>query len=447
MLRKLPFFQNVAKILQGNVVAQLMVIAAVPFLARFFPPDAFAVAQASTAIVTTAIVFCCLRYDVALTVCDDDEIQPLLIVVTVTGATASILIASALLVAPDFIFEALRIEILKPIAAWLAPSVLAAALANVMCLLAIRAHAFPQLALSKIFQSAGFVLTALIIGLVSPVTEGMLIADLVGRIVLLAVVALVLVRAVVRNQRWQPIKAGAIAAVLKRYRFFPLISLPGGLVNVLAASFNTVWMLVLFTAHDAGSYALVERLIMAPVALIGAALQQVYQGQFSYALRNGSASLSKDFRRLLAGLVIIAVIPTLSLVLMAPTLFPLVLGDQWSQAGQYCQVLAPSILIAFVALPFNMILTLLQLQKLQFFWEIGRAALSTGAWLISIRFDLSPLQALGLVSIATSLSYLAFLVIAYREVEKLERGESFATAGQYPNNDSAVNISGQYDEL
>lgn len=400
------------------MIGQLLVIAAVPLLARFFAPEAFALAQACTALVAMGIIVSCLRYEVALTICEEQEVTPLLTVIALTGVVTPLILAGAVLTAPKELFEALRLGALKPIAGWLALSILVASGGNALSYLAIRANAFPQMAIAKVLQSLGFVVSGLLIGCYWPITTGVLIADTVGRVVLMVVIAGLLWRSIgpsVSRTAWRD-----VIGVVTRYRWFPLISLPGSLVSVLAASFNTVWMLALFSAYEAGSYALVERMVVAPAALIGTALQQVYQGQFSHALRHGGEGLTKGFRRLLGGLFLLGIIPSAALFFLAPTLFPLVLGSEWSEAGRYCQILVPMVFVSVLSVPFNMVLTLMQRHKLQLAWEVGRFLLVTATWLTTTVLELSANSALALVSTATCLSYAAFLLLAYFEISRLQ---------------------------
>lgn len=422
-LRNSAFLKNVAHTLHGNVIGQVLVVVSLPFLARFFPPEAFALAQACTAVVAIGVIISCFRYEVALTICSDSEVKPLLTVVAIGGIVTPLVLAGGIILVPAGWFQALQLDALKPVAGWLALSILVASAGNALSYLTIRVHAFRQMALAKILQAVGFVGSGLLIGFFWPISTGVLIADTIGRTVLMLAIALWLMRFVspdIVRTNWRD-----ILGVVKRYRWFPLISLPGSLVSVLAASFNTVWMLALFSPHEAGSYALVERLVLAPAALIGTALQQVYQGQFSSALRNGGQGLKSGFRRLLAGLFALGILPSAALVFLAPILFPLVLGSQWSEAGRYCQIFVPIAFVSVLAVPFNMVLTLMQRHKLQLAWEVGRFLLVTAAWLTTTLVQLSASSALGLVSAATCLAYVGYLVLAYKEVSRLEARGGF----------------------
>jgi O-antigen/teichoic acid export membrane protein len=423
-LRGSVFARNVATSLNGSIIGQLLILLAVPFLARIYSPDAFALAQACTGIVATAMVVSCLRYDVALTVCDEAEIKPLLSLVLIIGTIVAGTITVGILLLPASAFESLKIEFIRPVVGWFALSIIVASAANTMFFLAIRANAFKTLAYGKVLQALAFVGLAAAIGFMSAANEGILAADIAGRTVLLVLLASSLGLTLLPG-RMRDISA--MLAVAKRYRDFPLVSLPGGLLNALGSSFNTIWMLALFTPQAAGSYALVERLVVAPVTLIAATFAQVYQGRLSLALLSNSGNVTRDFTKLLQGLFLVSVGPFILLFWVAPVALPAILGEQWREAGEMCRILSPSVFVIFLASPFNMILTMLQKQRVQLAWEATRFLFVTGSWLASLRAGLTAREALMLVSATGALTYLLFLAIAYGALRKLPatmRGQS-----------------------
>ena len=214
---------------------------------------------------------------------------------------------------------------------------------------------------------------------------------------------------------------GRLGATLWRYRLFPLLSFPGGILGAVGAAFNTIWLLVLFDARVAGAYALVERTTTMPTGVIANAVGQVYQGELSRALRERATDLRGGFRRVLLGQLKIAAAPAVVGMIAAPWLFPFVFGRKWALAGWLSQAVLPLLFVSFIAAPFSSALTLMERQKAQIRWEVARFCAIVGSWYIVHASHLSPVSALWFVSGASALSYLVFLLICYVELASRER--------------------------
>lgn len=56
-------------------------------------------------------------------------------------------------------------------------------------------------------------------------------------------------------------------------------------------------------------------------------------------------------------------------------MFSLVLGPNWREAGELARLLAPSLLLQFIAVPVSQTLTILERQGVQLDWDISRLVL------------------------------------------------------------------------
>jgi O-antigen/teichoic acid export membrane protein len=117
-------------------------------------------------------------------------------------------------------------------------------------------------------------------------------------------------------------------------------------------------------------------------------------------------------------LALLALAPTLVLVLAGPWLFSLVFGAQWRLAGELGQIMAPAFGALLIAGPLHMVLTVMGYQKLQTAWEVGRLTAITALWLLISRFDLPLKVAVAGYSGILVLTSAAFVLLAYANVPR-----------------------------
>jgi len=409
-----PFVQNVARVLTGTFVAQAIVVLLTPALTRLFPPDAFAIAQSFTSFMSFMVIVGSLRYDVVLTVVEEDHVRPLLLLCVTCSLLTSIACGLIVGFGSDLAPAGWQLKQFKDLGLIAFAAAALVSTTNALIMVTIRDHRFGVVAKSKIAQSGVFVFAALLIGRLTSIRTGLVIADLPGRLAAAGVLsAAVLSRPKMLNLTQDSTR---VWALLKRYRRFPFISLPAGILGSLSVAFNTVYMLALFDVRTAGLYAVVERGISMPVGVLGNAVAQVYQGQLSESLRTAPHRAASEFRRLLVSQIKIAVGPAFLLMIFAPTFIPIVLGERWREAGVFCEILTPFLFVSFVSTPFSFVLLLLEKQRNQLGWEIFRFTLMIGTWYLAHRLSFTPRQALIAVSASGSVVYIVFLTIAHNEI-------------------------------
>ena len=421
-----PFARNVLTTLGGAVSAQAITLLSMIVVTRIYQPEAFALAQSITSILTVLCVVACLRYDVAMASADRRDLPTLAVMCAAILLVFSILCALAVLALNRWGIGRLGLD-LGAVAVWALPASLITAMTSTGgAHLLIREGAFGALAGGKILQAIAFGVTAIGLSYAFSLSSGVLIADIIGRLML----ASALIIAIARRRPFglPDLSAKGVADVLAKYRRYPLLSLPGGLLNTLGGAFSTVWMLALFDPHTAGSYALVERVLSAPVALVAGSFAQAYQGRLITHLDKGTPGVSADFTRLLRTQALLGAGLVVFLLIASPFLFRFVFGPQWIQAGAFGQIFGFYAGASLVAFPFNIALVLLGRQKQHFLWEVAWFGLLTGAWMIAWFLALRPEEALALVAGAGALAQGLFLLIAFQQLRRRDRELTDAAA-------------------
>jgi len=116
-----------------------------------------------------------------------------------------------------------------------------------------------------------------------------------------------------------------------------------------------------FSPVVVGFYGMAYMVVNMPMSLIGSATGQVFFQKASEE-KNRTGSVKMVVQEVHQRLVSIGIFPILILMVIGEELFALVLGAQWGTAGGYARILAPWLLLVFIASPLSTIFSVLERQ-------------------------------------------------------------------------------------
>lgn len=160
-----------------------------------------------------------------------------------------------------------------------------------------------------------------------------------------------------------------IQVLSKRHRDFPIYNLPHMLLDhgrELLIAFFVVWY---FDQSVFGSYDHSFRMLKLPLALIGTAMGQVFFNRCSRMYSEHKA-LFPMLKRTTLQLFLISIIPFSIVFFFGEDLFLWVFGAEWGLSGRISELLAPWLMINFVASPISTIPMVVEKQK-AFLWVGG----------------------------------------------------------------------------
>lgn len=135
--------------------------------------------------------------------------------------------------------------------------------------------------------------------------------------------------------------------LIKKYNRFPLLNLPSSLINTASLSMQIILLNKYFEPTIVGCYALVTKIIVAPLRFISSSFSQVNLKKVTKLIKNDVAILPYLFK-LIALLIIIIIPSTLVLIMWGENLILLVFGEQWKEAGKIISIMAPAFAVRFV---------------------------------------------------------------------------------------------------
>ena len=155
----------------------------------------------------------------------------------------------------------------------------------------------------------------------------------------------------------------ALRSVAREYREFPLVNAPHVGLDVLQNEGIVFLVVYFFTESLVGSYAFALRIVKAPLGIIGRALTPVFYQRASELHRENPAAL-RDLIRQIYGRLLLVGLPGFALLFFgAPSLFALLFGENWRLAGQIASILTPWLLLNFIASPVSQLPLVVGRQK------------------------------------------------------------------------------------
>jgi lipopolysaccharide exporter len=204
-----------------------------------------------------------------------------------------------------------------------------------------------------------------------------------------------------------------------RFRRFPLLSSGSALLNAATLQAPLLLLAAFYDPRTAGLFALGQRVLAAPMSLVGTAIANVYFSAIAGVARNSPERLQPLFVRTSKRLALAGIGPAIIAVLFGPWFCRIAFGTNWSEAGDFLRLSAPMLLVQFVASPLGGTLDVLERQDLHLAREIARQALSLGALVIAKAMAFDAWHAVLLFSIAGTIGnviYIASTWYALRDV-------------------------------
>lgn len=340
---------GVLVVMGGTATVQIVSVALSPVLSRLYSPTAFGHLAFFVSVVALVGSVSTGRYDLAILLPRSHR-QSGYLVVLALGAS---FVSSVLLLALAVLWMQVgRGGGLLPgwAQASIPVSVFLTAAITVLQSLANRRGKYAILTKAGVIQAGANVSVSLALGLGAPTDGGLLMGFLAGQITGLAYLVAAQHHELARLRSSCSVKR--LKATACRYVAFPRYSIASGLVESGAAQLPVLLFGSLFGGSALGLFSLAQRALRIPASLVSGSVGTVFRSEASASYRQTGSC-----RRLLVHtammLAALGAIPTVCLVLYAPSAFALVFGETWREAGVLGQILAPVLFLQFVASPIS----------------------------------------------------------------------------------------------
>lgn len=330
--------RNSAKLLTANVVAQAIGLLVYPILTRLYSPEDFGLLNLFLSIGGVLVLLATAEYQYAIVLPKKDE-----------DARGLVHICGLLLLITTGIVL-LSVPFSKPIAHlfntpelanwyWLMPLfVLAMGLWNILNYWYIRRKAYSRISGYQMGQSILSASGKLGLGTIGYLQGGMILsivfAPMLSMLVSLALAWKKHIRCLFVNPR------ASLNALLKRYRNFPVYSLPRSVINMVAGQLPVLLLTPFFGTREIGFWSMAILLAFTPISMISKAIYQVLF-QYITVKVNTKQKITNIFRQFTISVLCITVPCFCVLYFFLPQLCQWLLGNEWSITGEYIRWMLP----------------------------------------------------------------------------------------------------------
>ncbi len=418
------FAKNVVTLMGGTIGANLISLLLLPFITRFFSPEAFGELGVFAAIVAILGVAACFRYEMAI-VLPKRTIQALsvwwlcLIITVFYTALVSLIIYLCGDLFAVFFNDHPVVDYL-----WFIPVVLFIHGVYLTCnYWNTRTQNFGTVSVSKIgnqLGNSGFSIGFGALGFAGG--KELIIASIVGRLIATCVQFSAFAKHC--KQAIKHFRLRYVIYALKRYKKFPLFGTWSILLGVAAWQLPVILLGTLFPIAVVGFYALGLRVLQMPMNLLGNAIGQVFFQQANiYAIsKDNKDKVASTALNIIEVLVLLSLVPLGLLACAGPEIFAFVFGVEWREAGLYAQILMPWVFLWFLSAPFSPVFAVYERQGLQLFWNVFNFSLRVLAILVGGLYFKDAYIALALLTVFGVGIYGAKFWITFRMI-----GLSFRT--------------------
>lgn len=323
-------------------------IGATPLLTRLYGPEEFgalAVFSAAYAIVVGLIT---LKYDMSIILPRDHDKA-----VDLTVLTLSISLTLSLVLLALLSVSYLTLGVPERWYFFLLPlSVILGAAYTCAQQWAARTSDYRRFARSQVMNSLVNVGTSVLLAIVIAKLFGSLVIGfVVGLAAGLTYLSIKLLRISAGDWRLN-FRLSRLPATALEFRRFPMFVLPSSLLATLGMNAPSFLFQAMFSLQQVGYYAIANRFLMAPSALVGGAVAEAFRAEFVDRHKRGIENAT-FFRNTLGKLVLFALPVFCGFFLIAPSLFALLLGEAYRDSGVLSRYLCIGVFAQFISLPFH----------------------------------------------------------------------------------------------
>ena len=369
-----------ATLVSGNVLAQLIALAAYFVLTRIYSPDDYGLFNIFYSYIEVFIILSTCKYELAVVVADDEREAAAVsrFALRLNTVVSLILLTIALVLwlcgaLPGNFSQLGWMVLLIP------PMVFFCGTSRVYSFLYNRFHRYSQIALSENVNAGSGALLKIALGLLGMAPAGLPVGTVLGQ-----AASNINYRLRMKSLALPPTSAAEGKAAARKHSNFPRFVATKDFVNTFSANLPFLWLALYFNRAEIGLFGLALTFTRQPVLLLCAAFERVLYARGAEAVRQRQPLRRTVWRFLLA--INAVAIPACALLwFFAEPLFSFGFGTRWQGCGVYVQALLPWVLLTLTANSLMFVANIFSTQRTEFFFNIAQLLLRVVALYIGIR--------------------------------------------------------------
>ena len=412
MFQKSEFAKNSLTLTSGIAVAQILPILFYPILGRIFTPEEFGL-QASLMVITTILTTLASgKYEssIILSETKEEAAHITILCLIISLITLTILYIVLQFAISPVLSETLNEPRLNNIIFICPLSALAITIFTIYNEWCIRNKYFKKLSTNKIVNSGAIVTSETAMGFLKISSFGLIIGDTIGRWI--SAIGCI-VRCLMNDKdSFKNIRMKEIKRLARKNIDFPKFTLPGDLLNTLGQRFPVLILAIFFCQQEVGYFSMAMVIIALPITIIGSALRDVFKQKATEEIKENGNCIS-IFKKIFAFTSVVAIVGFCAVIYFLPDLFSLVIGESWTTAGKYSQILGATIVFSFVSIPLSGVFIVTEKLRAYLIWQIYYVIVSLGSITIGALISKNITQTLILFAIFRSSAYILSIALTY----------------------------------
>jgi lipopolysaccharide exporter len=365
---KSAFVKNVATMLAGNVFAQMVALLAAPIITRLYDPGDFGTMAFIQSSVGVLSVVACFRYRCAIVLPKKDSTSHNLLALSLLSVTVFSLLLTLLLLACKGCFVEMggfsrydQYLFFIPIAVFIISG------REVLVYYHTRLKKFSSISASIVLMPFVTSATKIVAGLLlSASAFWLILGNMIGQAMSGALLFFLILSACPKIRK--NVSLLGLKQAAREYYRFPRYSMPTAFINSLSQNLPVFLYSYYFSQEVVGFYGLANMILRRPISVMSEAMSKTFL-QKSAEIENNRGALYPNLKKATIGLAVIGIIPFGVLMIAGKSIFGILFGLKWSEAGLYAQVLAPWLFLAFINSPANQIYTVKQKLRFQMYFN------------------------------------------------------------------------------
>jgi O-antigen/teichoic acid export membrane protein len=197
-----------------------------------------------------------------------------------------------------------------------------------------------------------------------------------------------------------------------RYKRFPMLMVPAGFAQRTAVEVPIFMLTYFFNPAVTGFFALAQRVLVAPAALVANSIGNVYREEASrvYAEKGNCRVI---FLNTFGKLILMSIIPFTIGFFLAVPFFEFVFGEAWTMSGQFASALMIMFFFQFISSPFSSPIFIAEKQQYILFLQVFLLIGSILAFIFAKNYFDDPIAAVRAYALIYSVKYCFEIGIAF----------------------------------
>ena len=341
--------RNTSVLLSGNILAQIITLAAYPIISRIYSPDEMGTLNLFVSIFAILVLLANAEYQNVLVFHKEEKDLPSVLALCL-GTVA--LVSTLVLLTVPFSSEIASLFGAEDLSSWyfLMPIYVAAtALWSICDSLVLRKKLFKYISIYLVLLAFYNVSLKILLGNLGWSTAGLIISAVSGSVLILLAVCLYaqgkdkLFSSLGTRPTW-----GSILSIAKEYIKFPKYSLSRKMLNQFSMSLPIFLLSAHFGMTEIGLYSMGLLLAHTPINVACGSLYKIMFRFVSEKVWNGDKILPV-IKKYIASVLMVGIPSFALLFFILPDITAILLGDEWRISGHYIRLMLPWLLAFTIA--------------------------------------------------------------------------------------------------